>query len=250
MEDNIWSKIPTYLRIKKDLIDEITSGFRPTHSKLPTEEELCRQYEVARGTVRQALTELSNDGYIYKVHGKGTFVKPHAYEHVIDSSSRFISFLDDLIDKGVRPSVQVLSTSVGQPSEAVAKYLAIPLGEDTRIYNIRRIRTVDNQVIMYSNNRIPCYLYPNMLDDGNDFISLYATLKMKRSIQVDKGTRLMQAIGADEEISKLMNIKKGSPVMHVKQIVYDSNGVCADCADIWLRSEFFCFTVNMRRMQA
>lgn len=102
---------------------------------------------------------------------------------------------------------------------------------------------------MYSVNRLPCYLYPDMMDDGNDYISLYAMLKLRRGIQVDKGTRLMQAIGASEDVARIMGIEQGAPVMFVQQIVYDEDNRCVDCADIWLRSEYFRFTVNMRRKQ-
>ncbi len=244
---NVWDRLPVYLRIKKEIIDEITSGARPVHSRLPSEDELCRQFGVSRGTVRQALGELSDDGYVYKVHGKGTFVKAHEYEHSIDTS-RFISFLDDLIEKGVRPSVEVLDVCREKPAETVASYLNIPADEES-VYTVRRRRAVGEKIIMYSVNHLPCYIYPAMLDDGNDYISLYAMLKLKRNIQVDKGMRLMQAMGASEEIAKIMKIEVGAPVMYVQQIVYDESNLCVDCADIWLRSEYFRFTVNMRRRQ-
>ena len=243
--NDLWERLPVYLRIKKALIDEITSGMRPVHSKLPSEDELCRAFQVSRGTVRQALSELCNEGYIYKVHGKGTFVKASKYEHVIDSS-RFISFLDDLIEKGVRPSVKVLDVRSVRPDETVACHLGASREEES-VFAFRRLRTVEDTVIMYSVNHIPCSLYPNMLEDGNDYISLYGMLKRRLGIQVDKGTRLMQAIGADEKLAELFGVPEGAPLMYVQQIVYDENDRCVDCAYIWLRSEYFRFTVNMRR---
>ena len=244
---NVWDRLPAYLRIKKTLTDEITSGMRAVHSRLPSEDELCKQFDVSRGTVRQALSELANDGYVYKIHGKGTFVKAHEYEHSIDTS-RFITFLDELSEKGVRPSVEVLDVRREKPSETVACYLDVPAEEES-VFSIRRRRSVGERIIMYSVNRLPCYLYPDMMDDGNDYISLYAMLKLRRGIQVDKGTRLMQAIGASEDVARIMGIEQGAPVMFVQQIVYDEDNRCVDCADIWLRSEYFRFTVNMRRKQ-
>ena len=244
---NVWDRLPAYLRIKKELIDEIMTGTRAVHSRLPSEDELCKRFNVSRGTVRQALSELSNDGYIYKVHGKGTFVKAHEYEHSIDTS-RFVSFLDDLIEKGVQPSVEVLGVCREKPSECVASYLDVS-SEEESVFTVRRRRAVGEKIIMYSENHLPCYIYPNMLDDGNDYISLYATLNLKQNIRVDKGMRMMQAMGAPAHIARIMEIKPGAPVMYVQQIVYDKQDRCVDCADIWLRSEYFRFTVSMRRRQ-
>jgi len=243
--DNLWERIPAYLRIKQQLIDDIKSGQRAVHSKLPPEEEMCRTFQVSRGTVRQALSELANEGYIYKIHGKGTYVKSHNYEHVIHTS-RFVSFLDDLIEKGVQPRMEVLGVERVRPDETVASFLGVSSREES-VFAVRRRRTVEDQVIMCSVNHVPCSVYPEMLEDDNDYISVHGMLKVRCDIQVCKGTRLMQAMGAPEEIAKMLGVAVNSPVMFVQQIAYDEENRCVDCAYIWLRSEYFRFTVDMRK---
>lgn len=65
---------PLYREIARDLRRKITSGVLPQGSRLPTEDELIKQYHASRNTVRGALKELSALGLVYTLHGKGTFV--------------------------------------------------------------------------------------------------------------------------------------------------------------------------------
>ncbi|WP_027108631.1 GntR family transcriptional regulator [Lacticigenium naphthae] len=66
--------IPKYKQIKKDLKGKISDGTFPLNSKIPSESELKEEYGVSRHTIRQAISELVNDGYLLKRQGAGTFV--------------------------------------------------------------------------------------------------------------------------------------------------------------------------------
>lgn len=66
---------PLYQQIYLDLEDGIRIGQYPPGSQLPTEKELSDTYQVSRITSKRALTELELSGLIYRVRGKGSFVK-------------------------------------------------------------------------------------------------------------------------------------------------------------------------------
>ncbi|GAB2481375.1 GntR family transcriptional regulator [Nocardiopsis aegyptia] len=63
-----------YRRIASDLRERITNGELAPGDALPSEAALVREYEVSRGTARQALSELEGTGLVVAVHGKGRFV--------------------------------------------------------------------------------------------------------------------------------------------------------------------------------
>jgi GntR family transcriptional regulator len=65
---------PLYREIARDLRRKINSGALEQGSRLPTEDELMEEYHASRNTVRGALRELSIQGLVYTLHGKGTFV--------------------------------------------------------------------------------------------------------------------------------------------------------------------------------
>lgn len=68
--------IPLYYQLKQQIIREITNNRLKPGDSIPTEEEFSRALNISRPTIRQALGELVNEGYIYRLKGKGTFVSP------------------------------------------------------------------------------------------------------------------------------------------------------------------------------
>ncbi len=67
--------LPLYYQLKEVLRQQIQAGHLAPHTAIPSEPELVTRYQVSRATVRQALTELVNEGLLYRQHGKGTFVR-------------------------------------------------------------------------------------------------------------------------------------------------------------------------------
>jgi len=52
------SPIPLYYQLKTVIDDRIDSGEWPPDTQVPSERELCEQFDISRITVRQALAEL------------------------------------------------------------------------------------------------------------------------------------------------------------------------------------------------
>ena len=68
------SPIPLYFQLKNIIKSKIISNEFQGQERLPSEAELCSDYNVSRPTIRQALSELEKEGFIYRVRGRGTFV--------------------------------------------------------------------------------------------------------------------------------------------------------------------------------
>ena len=77
-----------YEQIQKDLRHKINTGVYQDNERIPSENELCKIYNVSRITVTKALSELSLDGYIYRIQGKGSFVTPKDSRPTISSSEK------------------------------------------------------------------------------------------------------------------------------------------------------------------
>lgn len=65
-----------YSKIVEEMKAKIASGVYKADDQLPTEAELTERFGVSRVTSRRALEELEKEGYIYRIQGSGSFVKP------------------------------------------------------------------------------------------------------------------------------------------------------------------------------
>ncbi|WP_027108627.1 GntR family transcriptional regulator [Lacticigenium naphthae] len=97
---------PKYLYIKKDIKTKIAEDTYPLNTKIPSEAELRAVYKVSRHTIRQAISELVNDGLLIKRQGSGTFVS----ETVISSGnmvekSKTIGVITTYLSNYIFPSI-------------------------------------------------------------------------------------------------------------------------------------------------
>src|SRR3989304_2717611 len=85
------SAIPLYFQLERWLVARVADGqLQPGH-QIPSEQELCREFSLSRGTVRQALSELASEGHIYLVRGRVNVEALHFVENFAWNSYIMIS---------------------------------------------------------------------------------------------------------------------------------------------------------------
>ena len=124
--------IPLYKQLSNEIKEKIVSGEWEYNSKIPTEVELEKQYSVSRQTIRLAVEDLKNQGYVVKRQGIGTFVTRPKIDTEI-ASFRFY----DVNENSTRQHKQMVSFSEESATEKVAEKLEIEVGE--KVFRIERI---------------------------------------------------------------------------------------------------------------
>lgn len=64
------------------ILEQIVSGTLGEGDKLPSENQICRAFQVSRPTVREALMRLHADGLVTTRQGSGTFVQRRPSDHL------------------------------------------------------------------------------------------------------------------------------------------------------------------------
>ena len=77
------SPIPIYFQLQRELVALIDSGVLQPGDMLPSENDFSRQFNISPMTVRQAMSELVQQGYIKRERGRGSFVAPRHLEHTL-----------------------------------------------------------------------------------------------------------------------------------------------------------------------
>ena len=97
--------IPLYLQVKQILMDGVRGGkFKPGDA-IPSERELAEKFELNRLTVRRAVDELVNEGYLARKRGSGTYV---AQREESRTPSTFCGFTDDMSREGYQVTSALL----------------------------------------------------------------------------------------------------------------------------------------------
>ncbi len=106
------SPVPIYRQLKEIIKRRIAHGEFKPGERISTEYELCREFSISRTSVRQALLELTQEGYLYRHQGSGTFVnhrRGHAAVRVMIPEAHWAPYLRRAaaaVD-GVRPRVEI-----------------------------------------------------------------------------------------------------------------------------------------------
>jgi GntR family transcriptional regulator of arabinose operon len=95
--------MPMYAQIREYLLDGIEVGSWKGDERLPSENELAEQFRVSRITIKKALDQLVEEGVVYRIQGKGSFVsengKPQVYaSQRLKNRKSFVSLIMPRVD--------------------------------------------------------------------------------------------------------------------------------------------------------
>lgn len=222
------SPVPKYTQLRELLLGLIEEERLAVDSPIPSERELCQQYELSRMTVRQAVDQLVSEGRLYRVPGKGTFVaRPK-----LDMPLRLVSFTEDMQARGLVPGARELDRRSVRAGAHLAKAFGLEAGAE--IYVVERLRTADGEPMAIERSHIPAALAPGLLE--RRLTSLYDVLGSVYGIEFDAGEQTVEAAVVDPPDAKLLDVPRGSAVLRMEQRSY-TGGVCGELVESLYRAD-------------
>lgn len=215
------SPIPLYYQLYSLILNQIKDGEYKPGDLLPTEITLVKEYSVSRATVRQAILDLSRNGYVVREKSKGTYVKD--YSNNVGYAGRIKSFTAISSQGGtIALTSHVLEKKVVVPSKSVAEALRLQEGEET--FYLKRVRYIRGVVNTFVEDWIPYKLCKGIENEHFTNASLYEILERKYGIIPHHATRTFDCgcASTEEQILKL-EIKNNTPLLRCESWVYDAN---------------------------
>ena len=210
--------IPLYYQLKKQILSLIENATIKEGELLPPENDLCRMLNVSRPTIRQAFSELANEGYLNRYKGKGTFVsRPKVNDHFF---SKLETFHDEMVEKGYNPNTLVLNLEmINGPHEANER-LSLPL--DAPLICLSRVRSIDTVPHVFVETFLPFEKYKELLQIDFTANSLYDSLEKMYHIRVNRVWREFVAVNAKKKEADFLNTTKNAALILVKTVAYSS----------------------------
>ena len=212
------STAPLYFRIQEMLRSQIVSGKLSEGAPLPSESELAETYGTTRGTVRQALAQLTFEGLIVRRVGLGTFVGGRPHESRIETQ-RVRSFEEQMEDTGAHVDFRVLAFERELASSAIAESLELPQG--SFVYRLRRLRLIENEIIGLEDRSMPEAIGSAI--PGVALVSRPATTMIEAALGTPLGGITVQvgAVAAVSDVARDLGIRRGSPVLVRSHTFFD-----------------------------
>lgn len=113
--------------VRDEILKYIRKIYDGQNTKLPTEEQFSEQLGVSRITIRTALNDLANEGFIFRRQGKGTFVNAEAISMKVPFTSTHL-YQGIIQMGGYEPGLHMLPHRIVPATAEVAQKLRVPEG--------------------------------------------------------------------------------------------------------------------------
>ena len=207
-----------YVQMYSLIKDKIEKGDWPAGSQIPTENELCKTYEVSKATIRIAIAELVRSGYLIRKQGKGTFVTYYSMANLgLDMKTRLT---ENMFGEGVKVKKEILVKGVKSPSDEIKEYLKT--GDD--VYYVLCKRVVDGEPAYLEESFFPLFLFPDIEAEDLCQTSFYNVVQENANRKIAKVIQTIEVTEISGDAADILKVKNGSSSLLMHRLIIGSNG--------------------------
>lgn len=221
------SRQPLFEQVKSSIIRKIQSGEWHHDDVLPNEIELAKLFNVSQGTLRRALKELVQEGFLIRKQGKGTFVS--SYDSEFDAFySKFVPVHADDPDRKWKTRVHMTDFEIIKPTPRICQLMGI---EDfsEEIVHIKRLHYSQleekNKVDTFDELFLRRRFFPNMTEESfrGQKNSLYAFYQRKFDVTIMHSRDILKATLLNAEQAQLAGLSLPYPAIIQQRQAFDIN---------------------------
>ena len=209
------SPLPRYYQLKEIIREKVRSGAWPPGGSIPSERELSEQYGISRMTVRQSVSELVNEGLLFREQGRGTFV---GRAKISQQLLRLTGFTEDIGARQQVPGARILEAAMWPCDETVAERLRIKPGQP--VFHLRRLRLADTEPLALETSIVSFIGCERLLDDDLEHHSLYRLLETAYRQPLVEAEQEVEAGLAGPQAAAALGITPGAPVLLTRRLTY------------------------------
>lgn len=233
--------LPLHHQVRAYLLGCIERGELQPGQQLVQEREYAARFGISLAPVRQAILDLVKEGYLYRVRGRGTFVREAKVEEKITILS---SFTESLRAKGLRAEMRIIGSRLEPAPEGMRKYIAQP---NQPVLSLRRVAMVDGEAIALLSAFVPSELVPGLEAVNLEGRSLYQTLEERYGIVLARAETAIEVVRCRLEEAALLGISQGTPMMLAEGATYDVSDRFIEFSRVLYRADRFRFTLESFR---
>jgi GntR family transcriptional regulator len=208
--------VPRYYEIEQTLRARIAT--LDPDSPLPSDARLCEEFGVSRMTARNAVQRLVQEGLVYRLPGKGTYVAGSGAHR---EASNLTNFTKEMRRRGREPSSRLLERELRPATELEGRRLQ--LGEEPSVVSIRRIRLADGEPVAIEHAVLPAAAAHAVTDADLEGGSLHEAL-VAGGLVPTRGHATIGSEPAESEEAGLLDVPSGWPLLVERRVIVDQEG--------------------------
>jgi GntR family transcriptional regulator len=221
--------VPLYRQVELVLEEKIKTGYWVIESQLPSEHELSDLFDVSTITVKRAIIELVNKGYLYRQRGKGTFVSGSMKEQDINS---IISLKTEEV--GDHPH-ELISFTVVNAGDDIAKKLNTH--DDAKVFNMVRLKIENDEPMALEYTYLPYAKCPDLTPSDINNELIYNILDSKFSIPLGRAKLFIKPYIALGDIAHLLKVEPGTAVFEWERFTYTKREEIVEYSKFYVRQD-------------
>ena len=214
------SEIPAYRRVKAYILERIGTGFWAPRDRVPSENELVREFGVARMTVNRAVRELAQEGFLTRVKGGGTYVADRrSHGHLL----RIRNIADEIAERGGRHSATVLELGTVAADDAASQAFGIALGEP--LFHSAIVHHEDGRPIQLEDRLVAPAVAPDYLQQDFTLRTPYDYLIAAAPLA--EAEHIVRAAVPTARIRRLLDMRAGEPSLLIRRRTWTGDKVAS-----------------------
>ncbi|HTV10908.1 MAG TPA: GntR family transcriptional regulator [Acidimicrobiales bacterium] len=229
---------PKYYVVKGHLA-EMLARLAPGEP-LPPERTLAETFSTSRTTVRQALRELTIEGRLVRMHGRGTFAAlPKMAQPLL-----LTSYTEDMRRRGLASRSLLLSVGQVRADEELAWRLGLkPRG---RVLRVERLRIASEEPMAIETTHLDASKFPGLARKLGDSVSLYALLAKDYGVHLAEAEETIETVPAPPREAELLETEVGYPMLLLSRHSRDAKGEPVEFALSYYRGDRYKFVAQLR----
>ena len=225
-------------QIYKDLKEKIESGDYAYQDLLPSENTMVSIYNCSRNTIRRALSELTEQGYVQPLHGKGVRVIYQPIDQAAFTIGGIESFKESAIRNHRKRHTEVLQFAEITADERLAAKTGFPVGSE--LYYLQRVRFLDGIALILDINMFLKSLVPNLTKEIAEN-SIYEYIENDLGMSIVTSKRKMTVERATQIDEKYLQLNDYNCLAVVTGQTFNANGIMFEYTQSRHRPDYFCF---------
>jgi GntR family transcriptional regulator len=240
--------LPIYYQIKQTIKGWIVNKEFGPGNKIPSENELADRFNVSRLTVRQAISQLIQEGFLNSRRGEGTFVTSN--EDLINSFSlETTGFMDELFSTQLSKVTTKWATLSKMVAPKPVKEKLQLETNDEEVVQIKRVRLLRGRPFTYTINYLPVEIGARVNEKDLYRRRLLEILERDLKVEFTGAVQTIEASFADQEVAEKLEVASGSPILFVEKIMYSKQHKPIELFQSSYRGDLFKFIVRFNKVK-